>query len=147
MKKFAIALLATAVISAPCYAKGNVEDLLMVCGYTDIFHLGNDSVKNVTISSIAGDEKVVVGQAVLAGQTAKDPTSFFIKDAPGCLRNGGYAHVRYQTDKNNYCDLAVHDAENFFHPEITARCEGSLKFAGWTYDGVNTHSYSLNFAS
>jgi hypothetical protein len=145
MKKFAIALLATAVISAPCYAKGNVEDLLMVCGYTDNFHLGTSSVQNVTISSLKGDEKVIVGQNILSGQTKVDPTSFFIKDTPACVKNGGYAHVRYQTDANDYCDLAVHDAENFFHPDITARCAGTLKYLGSTYDGVNTHSYSLNF--
>jgi hypothetical protein len=143
MKKLVLGLLATAIISSPCFAKGAYEDMLTVCNYTDNFHLDKDSAA-VTISSLTGDEKVVVGQSVVDGK--KDNTSFFISDGPNCVSNGGYAHVRYQKDTNDYCDVAVHDAENFFHPDITARCAGNMKYIGYTYDGINTHSYSLNFA-
>jgi hypothetical protein len=146
MKKLVTALILSAIVSTPCFAKGNTEDLLMVCGYTDNFHLSATSVKDISITRITGDEKVVVGYEVISNTTdQEDKTAFFISDTSACVKNGGYAHVHYAKDKNNYCDLAVHDAENMFHPDITARCQGTMGYLGMEYDGFNTHSYSLTF--
>jgi hypothetical protein len=148
MKKLATALLVTAIVSTPVFAKGTTEDLLTVCGYSDYFHLSDTSVKNIAITKLTGDEKVEVAYKVVSnttGQNIEDKTSFYVSDTPTCVKNGGFAHVHYAKDKDNYCDLAVHDAENMFHPDITARCQGTMGYLGMEYDGFNTHSYSLTF--
>ncbi|MES2217298.1 MAG: hypothetical protein V4501_02695 [Pseudomonadota bacterium] len=138
MKKIAIALLATAVVSTACFARGNDANLLTACSYTDYFHIGRDSEVPVTITSIKGDANIVA--------TQKDATSFELSDTPTCPKNGGIATVRYTKDKTNYCDLAIHDAENFWGPEIKATCTGSLRFAGKDKDNwFGSDSYSLNF--
>jgi hypothetical protein len=146
MKKLVTALIATAIISSPCFAKGDAEGLLTVCGYSDYFHLSSTSITNIHITKLTGDEKVEVAYKVVSNQKdVEDKTSFYVSDTPQCVPNGGYAQAHYEIDKADYCDVSVHDAENMFHPEVTARCAGTMGFGGATYDGVNTHSYSLTF--
>ena len=137
MKKIFTVLLVSSVVSTGCFAKGAPQSP-MACDYSDYFHLANDSITNIKIDSLTGDDNIIVAQ--------KDDTSFSIKDTPSCPADGGVATVRYQKDSDNYCDLKIHDAENFWHPEVEqSTCHGDLHYSGMKYDGVNTYSYSLSF--
>jgi hypothetical protein len=135
VKKIATALLLSSILASSCFAKGALEAPL-ACDYSDYFHVSDDSVGPLVIGSLTGDENIIVVQ--------KD-NNFYIKDAPSCPKDGGYAKVRYQKDSDNYCDVTIHDAENMWDPDAEATCKGSLNFSGMKYDGIGSHSYSLNF--
>jgi hypothetical protein len=137
MKKIALALLATSVISSACYARGEIIDSL-TCGYSDTFHLSKISAA-VTIASLVSDAGAAVEK--------KTSTSFVINDAPTCPSGGGTATVRFQKDKTDYCDLKIHDAAHDFGPTVQSTCVGKLQFNGMTTDSyVWGHSYSLTFS-
>ncbi len=136
MKKIAYALLLSSLAASTAFAKG--DSVPNACDYSDYFHLSADSVGPLVIGSLTGDANVAVVQ--------KDTNSFYVKDAPNCPKDGGYAKVRFQKDGDNYCDLTIHDAENMWDPDVTSSCSGSLSFSGMKYDGIGSHSYSLSFS-
>jgi hypothetical protein len=135
MKKIALALLATSVLSSACYARGELVDSL-TCGYSDYFHLGKDSA-TVSIVSASSDVGINV--------TKNNDNSFTLSDVPSCPHEGGWAKVRYQATKSDYCDLEIHDAAYDFGPELKSTCAGKLQYNGKSSDSYFSHSYSLAF--
>lgn len=127
----AIAVTVLSILSANVFAKA------LWCNYSDYFHLSENALSTLRISTLSGDNNVVVQQ--------KDAVSFFIKDTPTCPPNGGYAQVTYSLDSQHFCKLTIHDGESEYHPEAVADCQG-LAFGGMTYDGFGTYKYSLHFS-
>jgi hypothetical protein len=136
MKKLACALILSSLVAAPAFAKGDVA-LPASCDYSDLIHMGDDSISGVKIASLTGDANIVLVQ--------KDDTSFYIKDAPTCPSDGGVATVKFQKDGDNYCVLKIHDGPSMWDPEVDSTCTGDLHFSGIKSDGIGKHAYSLSF--
>jgi hypothetical protein len=129
MKKIITLIAITSAISSVAFAS-------KACNYRDYFHLNNDSPVEIKLVSLSSDSNVIIEQ--------RDAASFYIKDAPSCPPEGGYATVRYALDTTHYCDLNIKDGEFEADPEVTATCQ-KLSYRGLTYDGFMSYSYTLHF--
>jgi len=103
------------------------------CGYKDYFRLSDQSHPAIYIVSGYSESDVTL-QFV-------GPRSFIIRDSYQC--RSGYAHVTVAYDNANWCVLDIKDGPLMNHPTIHASCNG-LHYLGNEYDGIGSHSYTIN---
>ena len=111
----------------------NVQADESLCGYKDYFHLSNESHPAIYVVSGFSEQDVIL-QIV-------GPRSFVIRDYNQCRT--GYAHVTVAYDAANWCVLDIKDGPFINHPTVSASCNG-IRYMGTEYDGIGSHSYSIN---
>ncbi|MFC3908388.1 hypothetical protein ACFORL_04770 [Legionella dresdenensis] len=108
-----------------------------LCGYKDFFHLGNSTDANVYIYSFLSDGDILLYPV--------GPRSFIIEDGEDCRK--GHGHVTFTHPLWGSCVLDITDGPYMSHPTVEASCNGYMRFAGMTYDGYKTYSYTINFVA
>ena len=106
----------------------------MICGYRDYFHI-SDSTHPATYIVSASSSPDLYLQVI-------GPRSFEIRDTKSC--SDGYAHVTVAHSVFSWCVLDIKDGPYMTHPSISSSCFG-MQFKGFSYDGFNSYSYTLNF--
>lgn len=103
------------------------------CNYKDNFRLSDITHPDIYIVGAYHDSDIVLNPIGLR--------NFEIYDGGQC--RSGFAHLTVAYDNNNWCMLDIKDGPLINHPTVNASCTG-IRFIGTTYDGVGSHSYTIN---
>lgn len=103
------------------------------CGYKDYFHLSDRAHPAIYVVSGYSESDVMLEFV--------GPRSFVLRDTFQC--RAGYAHVTVAYDPANWCVLDIQDGPYMNHPTVSASCNG-MNYLGLKYDGIGSHSYTIN---
>ena len=122
-----------ALLAASSLLMVNVHANDKLCGYSDYFHLSDDTNPNVAIVSGSSDAELYL-------ELISKP-SFLIKGGDQC--QSGFAHITISSDETHTCALDIKDGPYILHPTIAASCTG-LTYFGTEHDGIGSYSYTIH---